>query len=270
NWLAVLLIAWLMPAADLLGARAADEEKRQAAAKSQQITKAVTPLIKNAKKRLQNRPALKEQLAALDDIQAKLAKLADRPEDLAVQTVKDVTSLAEQIRQQQLQSLQRQTEAMRSSLARAAAANASGLVQQLAKSLASGDYQQASRLLQQLQGQVQAAAKDPAKAAQLAGQLQQLADALQKQALSAQLAAQLKAAGVPDEQLQNLKDKIAAGAELSKAELQELKKSMLNSGLSMNQANQLLQKIASACQGAGAACKLGNCLGNAAAGLMQA
>jgi len=270
TWLAALLVAWLFPAADLLGRRQTGRKQQLAKQKSEQLAKKVTPLIKKVKKRAARNPALKKQLKALDDVEAQLAKLTKPPDRFAVQTVKKLTSLAEQVRKQQLPGLQRRSDAMRASLSKLGALDASGVVQRLAKALAAGNYQQATRLLRQIQSQVQQAAKDPQKAAVLAGQLQALAEALKNQSLSPKLAEQLKAAGLSPQQIQALKNKIASGTPLSEAELQQLRQTMLKNGLTPAQANALLQKLAAACQGAAMAGKLGSCLGNAAAALKAA
>ena len=265
------LLVWLLPTYDVMGRMRAEERKKEQAAKAQQVIAQEVKKAQEVRERMKQKGLLTEDLKnKLDEMEAKMAELARNPEKMSVEPIKPMTSLKEQIKQDQ-GNLQQQLEGMQSALAKLSLSqmNKEGLVSKLSKELATGNFKDAKESMKELQAKIQEAAKDPAKAAELASDLAKLAAALQDQSLDNKLSNELKAAGLSDDQLNKLDQAMKQGKQLSEADMKDLKDAMKQQGLSESQATEMMQKLASAMKGAQMACQMGQALSDAAQCMKQ-
>jgi len=271
GWVAALLVFWLMPTFDVTGKLQATQKKKEEIKKQQEIVAKQVQQIQKAREQLRKTEKPDVQLARkLEELEQRMTDLSKQPEKMGVEAVKQTTNLKEEIRQQQ-QALQQQTDAMQAALSKLALAKMDGKSQvaEFSKALASGNFKESKEALQVLQKKIQDAAKDPAKAAELARQLDELAKALQEQALSESLAKQLKAAGLTQEQMDRLAKALKEGKVMTAEQMKDLQQAMKDQGLSDAQISEMMQKISNALKAGQMACKLGQSMADAAAQLKQ-
>jgi hypothetical protein len=271
GWGAALLLVLFLPTLDLTGRAQATQKQKEDLKKQQEIVAKQVEKVQKVREEI--RKAAKpdaEMDKKLTEFEQKMASLSTQPDKMGVQAVKQMTSLQEEVRKQQ-QALQQQAEAMQVSLSKLALANldSKSQVSQFSKALASGDFKESRNALQQMQKQIQDAAKDPAKAAELAKQLDELARQLKDQSLSQDLAKQLKAAGLTKEQMDKLAKAAKDGKPLTEAQKQDLQQAMKNQGLSDAQVQQMMQKLDNALKASQMANKLGQSMADAARDLKQ-
>lgn len=272
TWILAVLLFWLLPTWDVMGKMQADLKKKEQTRKIDVITKEVVkPKVDEIMKRMQDKGLLTEDMKSkLEDLGNKIADLTKTPEKMSVEPIKPMTALKEEMKQEQT-SLQKQVEGMQSALNKLSLSqmDKEGLVGKLSKELAGGNLKEAKESLKELQAKVQEAAKDPAKAADLAKEMEKLAAALQDQSLSDKLAKELKAAGASDAQMNKLNQAMKQGKQLSEQDMKDLQQSMKQQGLSDSQISETMQKLSTAMKGAQMANKLGQSLSDAAAGMKQ-
>lgn len=270
GWAAALLLLWLLPS-DLTGKAQATQKQKEELKKQQEIVARQVEKIQKAREEIKkaDKPNL-ELDKKLNELEQQMTNLTKQPDKMGVEAVKQVTNLKEETQKQQ-QALQQQTEAMQASLSKLALANldSKSQVSQFSKALASGNFKESKNALEQLQKQIQAAAKDPAKAAELAKQLDELAKQLKEQSLSEDLAKQLKAAGLTKDQMDKLAKALKDGKPLTEAQKKDLQQAMKDQGLSDAQAQQMMQKLNNALKASQMANKLGQSMSDAAQDLKQ-
>ncbi len=271
GWGAALLVLWLLPTFDVTGQLQARQQRQEAEKKQQEIVARQVEQIRQAREQLQKSSKPDTEFnEKLKRIENQLTSMMQQPEKAGVEAVKQTTSLKEEVRKQQ-EALQQQAQGLQTSLSKLAMAqlDSKGLVRELSKSLASGDYKGARAALQQLQQEIQAAAHDPARAEQLASQLDELARALKDQSLSEQMSGELAAAGLNQQQIDSIDEAMQQGKPLSAEQMQNLQQAMRNQGLSDAQISQMMQKLANRMQACQMACRLGQSMADSARNLRQ-
>lgn len=271
-WGVALLVVWLLPTWDITGRMQAQQKKQEQAKRIEVATKEVIkPKIDEVRERLKEKGLLNQDMKnKLDEMESKMADLAKKPEKMSVEPIKPMTALKEEMKQEQ-NNLQKQLEGMQSALNKLSLSqmDKSGLVSKLSKELATGNLKEAKESLKQLQEKIQEAAKDPAKAEELAKEMEKLAAALQDQSLSDKLSKELKAAGLSDAQMDKINQSMKQGKTLTSQDLKDLQQSMKQQGLSDQQISDAMQKLSTAMKGSQMANKLGKSLADAAAGMKQ-
>jgi hypothetical protein len=271
GWGAALLVLWLMPTFDVTGKLQAVQKKKEEIKKQQEIVARQVEQIQKAREQLQKADKPDVQLTRkLEELEQRMTDLSKQPEKMGVEAVKQTTSLKDEVRQQQM-ALQQQTDAMQAALSKLALANmdAQSQVGQFSRALAGGNFKESKEALQALQKRIQDAAKDPAKAAELAKQLDELAKALKEQAMSESLAKQLKAAGLSKDQMDKLAKALKEGKVMTADQMKDLQQAMKDQGLSDAQIGEMMQKIGHAMKAGQMANRLGQCMADAAAQLKQ-
>ncbi len=273
GWAAALVVLWLVPMYYSPAKVQANQKKQEELKKQQEIVARKVEQIQKAKEQIQKTGKGDVELTKkLEELEQRLAGLGKQPDNskMGVEAVKQVSNLKEEVLKQQ-QSLQKETDAMQGALAKLALADMDSKTQisEFSKVLASGDFKQSKAALQQLQKQIQEASKDPAKAAELAKQLDALAKALKDQSMSAELSKELKAAGLSKEQMDKLAQALKDGKSLSEAQKQELQKAMKDQGLSDQQVGEMMKKLSNAMKASQMANKLGQSMADASANLKQ-
>ncbi len=271
GWGAALLLLWLLPTIDVTGQLQATQKKKDEIKRQQEIVTKQVEQIQKAKEQLQKADKPNVELTKkLDELEQQLTSMSKQPEKMGIEAVKEMTSLKDQARQQ-AQNLQQQTEALQASLSKLALTkmDSESLVNQFSKQLAGGNFKESKQALQQLQKQIADAGKDPAKAAELAKQLDQIAKALKDQQIPEELAKQLKAAGMNQQQMQKLAQAMKDGKPMSAADMKNLQQAMKDQGLSDQQMNQMMQKLNNALKASQMANKLGQSMADASADLKQ-
>lgn len=272
GWLAALLVLWLLPTIDVTGKLQATQKKQEEIRKQQEIVAQKVEQIKKVQEQLKKENKADSELAKkLDESLQNLTNLGQQPDKMpGVEAMKQVTSLKDELRQQQ-QDLRKQADAMQAALAKLALANmdSQSKISEFSKALASGDFKQSKAALQQLQQEIQEASKDPAKAAELAKQLEALSQALKNQSMPESLNKELQAAGLNKEQMDKLAEATKDGKPLTEAQKQQLQQAMKNQGLSDQQVSEMMKKIDNALKASQMANKLGQSMADAAADMKQ-
>ncbi len=174
GWVAALVLLWLVPAYYSPAKLQATQKKQEEMRKQQEIVSKKVEQIEKAREQMQKTGKGDVELTKkLDELQQKLTDLTKQPDNtkMGVEAVKQVSNLKDEVLKQQ-QALQKETDAMQGALAKLALAKMDSQTQvsEFSKALASGDFKQSKAALEQLQKEIQAASKDPAKAAELAKQ----------------------------------------------------------------------------------------------------
>ncbi len=261
--LAALLLLWLMPSYDLMGLLARqrqEEEKRQKLETTQAAVQQVTEQLKQISR---DEDVLKE-LKELDALAEMEPNMAMEPDKLRREAAKKIEELSERLKQRQESAQYDELDEFKKMMRRLRQEQRSeSPVAELRKSLAQGDFQAATRAIEKLKEDLAKAqsADNKAQVQSMQQQLAKLAKEMDALANQKRLEDDLKRAGLSKKERQDLLEN------LSKRDLESMKKSLEKKGLSKEQVKKLMKQIAKS-KGACSKCKgLAGSLAAAAAGM---
>ena len=244
----VLTMAY-MPQKDLLGFIRNSEQKQQEA----QVIAVTQKQIEQTAKEI---AAVVKQLDA-NQMDSELAQLAQMPSDLSPdaakrQAIEKLGVLADKVEQMQ-QSVQQQSVDILKSMLKQMKSSQAGELANVRMALAKGDFSQASKLLQQLQKQVEEGGLSDQQKKDLAEQLQNLAKEMKN------LAEKQKAI---EDELQ----KMGLDKSLAKMDKEQLQKALQDKGLSSEKVEQLMDKMEASRQAAGRMSSMAEAMASAGSG----
>lgn len=245
NWagstlIAALLVLWLMPSYDLLGllARQQEIEKQRKALETTQV--AVQQTMERVKQLAENNPALKDIEGFQDLVDPKTDGATD-PDELKRDAIKRLDRLEEKLKAQQESAQSDELQEIKKMLQRLGEPQqAESAVDKLRQGLAKGDFQSAQKAIKELQEKL-AKAKSEGNEAQVQAmqkQLSKLADEMDKLASQKRLEQELKKSGLREKDAKDLLEN------LSKRDLESIKKELEKKGLSPEQVKKLMKQVA--------------------------
>ena len=252
TWLIAAAIIFFMPQKDLLGFLRKDRQQQELARQLEQtkvdIKDAADP-VKLAIKQL-GEPELADALSKLDQT-PKDAK----PQDIKRQAIRNLGDLSDKIQQMQsgmkldsVNLLQKMFKQLRGS--------SDVFSEKLRLALAKGQFSQASNLMSELQKELATGNLSPEQQKALTGQLQDLAKRLQELAQK-------------NEEFEKELEKLGLNKELAELSEQQLRQTLMKQGLAAENIEELLRK-ASAFRSAASMCAgLGNAMAACGAGSGQ-
>lgn len=255
-----MLVAGLMllvPAGML--ERSEAKEQRELARRIERTRVEVKERLDPIKKIAETNPALKDLKAELEKLEQEPAGKLMKPQDIRREAIKKIDKLSDVLKKQRGDERFDKVSEMKKMLRRVRQQN-QGATQKLTKALAKGDFKAAREELEQLQDMLATLKheQDQEMVKNLQDQLKSLAKQLDKIADDKQLREKLEKAGVKKEDVERMLKN------LSKKDLDQLKKQLQEKGMSQKQIEKLtkqLQSRKSACT----ACKaMSQAMGNAA------
>lgn len=258
---AALLILWVFPTLDLVGAQ---QQKRQEEQKSDAVQRTeaqVRPVIQQTLEKIRDQnPALKDDLDALAPLQT--AAQPQTPLDVRRDALKKIEQLGEKLESKRNSAELAKVDEFKRMLRRLAAEEKSNsAVGQLAQSLAKGDFKSAQAAIAALQKELSrtpATPQEQQQAEDLKKQLKQLSEKIDQIAANdRKLEEKLRDAGLSQEELKK------ALENLKKEDFQAVAKQLADKGLSQEQVNKAMQEIQKRCQACSSASKLASKLGSA-------
>jgi len=248
-WTVTVALVLLLPQHDLLGFRRDWQEDQKKAEAAQQAQMQVKKAVQQAKAavRAMSDPNLVADLKKLDELGQ-----AAEPQEAKREAIKALGDLAEKIQQMQEGAQARTADTLQQML-KQLHGSADPFSQQVRLALAKGDFAGASKMLAQLQSQLNDGSLPEEKRKALAAQMQELAKELTK--LSEQ-----------KRQIEDELAKLGLDKQLAQASPEQLRQALQNRGLSPEMIDQLLKKV-QAGQAASALCAdLGQALAGAVTG----
>lgn len=227
TWMVVIALVFLLPQKDLLGLVKKKQQEQQQAKQVEQAkaeVKQTADTVKAVVEKLDD-PALKEELKKLEGLAQ-----AGQPQEVKREAIKTLGDLSDKLKQMQGTTPVDAANMMQQMLQRLRGSS-DPVSQQLRAALAKGDFAQASNLLGQLQKDLASGKLTDQQRKDTAQQLQQLAQELQK--LSEQ-----------KRDLEQELEKLGLDKKLAQMNEQQLKQALQQQGLKPEQIDQLLQKMA--------------------------
>jgi len=248
-WIFAGAIVLFMPQKDLLGfLRKQDEQKEQVKKVEQakaEIKEAATP-VKLAVSQL-GKPELAEALSKLEE----MPKDA-RPEDIKREAIRALGDLSEQIKKMQ-SSAQLETAELMQKMFKQLRSSSDMFSQKMVQALATGNFAEASNLLDQMRKELEESKLTEEQRKALAEQLQNLARQIQQLAQK-------------NEELEKELEKLGLDKNLAKMDEKQLREALQKQGLSSEKVEELLKKAA-ACRSASNRCsRLGDAMASCGAG----
>lgn len=248
-WIFAGAIVLFMPQKDLLGfLRKQDEQKEQVKKIEQakaEIKEAATP-VRLAVSQL-GKPELAEALSKLEEM-PKDAK----PEDIKREAIRALGDLSEQIKKMQ-SSAQLETAELMQKMFKQLRASSDMFSQKMVQALATGNFAEASNLLDQMRKELEESKLTEEQRKALGEQLQNLAKQIQQLAQK-------------NEELEKELEKLGLDKNLAKMDEKQLREAMQKQGLSSEKVEELLKKAA-ACRSASNRCsRLGDAMASCGAG----
>jgi len=248
-WIFAGAIVLFMPQKDLLGfLRKQDEQKEQVKKIEQakaEIKEAAAP-VRLAVSQL-GKPELAEALSKLEE----MPKDA-RPEDIKREAIRALGDLSEQIKKMQ-SSAQLETAELMQKMFKQLRASSDMFSQKMVQALATGNFAEASNLLDQMRKELEESKLTEEQRKALAEQLQNLAKQIQQLAQK-------------NEELEKELEKLGLDKNLAKMDEKQLREALQKQGLSSEKVEELLKKAA-ACRSASNRCsKLGDAMASCGAG----
>ena len=234
--LAALLL--LLPSGLLLG-----EEVEQQARQSEEVkrTKVVVQRrLEEVKKLAQANPALKDLKEDLEKLDLTAPDRLQNPEQVRHEAIKKIDRLSDALREQRQDSRFDKTEQIKKMLRSIKPpGEARTTAQKLAQSLAKGDFKAANEQIKAMQEQLakMQSPQDAAKLQQMQKQLAELAKKISAAADDKQLTQKLLQAGLKKEDLERML------RNLSKKDLDQLRKQLQKQGLSQKEIDKLAQQL---------------------------
>lgn len=273
---AAVMLYGFMPKLDLLAGQDDQDDsdqQRDVAIERENITVAVNETFKKIKELAENNPSLKDL-----DLSPEPIDFPDNPsatpEDIRVEAVKRIDKVSNDLARKKDEAEMAGLDELKRMLSRLDPKRGKDPASKLSQALASGDMSAAKKALQDLQKQLEQAARkgDPAAKRKL-DDLQKKLDALAKQLAklgdTKKLEKELeRKAGLSPEQAKKLLEKLA---KMDPKQLQkELQKRLADSGMTPKQIEELAKKMAKQQQAMKQCQGLGECLAQAAKAMQQA
>jgi hypothetical protein len=236
TWAIAIALVCLLPQKDLLGLQKEKKRQEQQAKQVQEAkaeVKQTTEAVKAVVDKLDD-PALKEELKKLEGLAQ-----AGQPQEVKREAIKTLGDLADKIKQMQGNTQMDAANMMQQMLQRLRGST-DPFSQQVRAALAKGDFAQAANLLGQLQKDLAAGKLSDPQRKEMARQLQQLAQELQK------VAEQKR-------ELEQELEKLGVDKKLAGMSPPQLKLALQQQGLKPEQIEQIMKKVAAA-QMAGSQC----------------
>lgn len=248
-WIFAGAIVLFMPQKDLLGFLRKQYEQKEQVKKIEQakaeIKEAAAP-VKLAVSQL-GKPELAEALSKLED----MPKDA-RPEDIKREAIRALGDLSEQIKKMQ-SSAQLETAELMQKMFKQLRSSSDMFSQKMVQALATGNFAEASNLLDQMRKELEESKLTEEQRKALAEQLQNLAKQIQQLAQK-------------NEELEKDLEKLGLDKNLAKMDEKQLREALQKQGLSSEKIEELLKKAA-ACRSACNRCsKLGDAMASCGAG----
>ncbi len=261
---AVLVAGIMLLLPDGMLERSEAREQRELARRVERTRVEVKERLKPIKKIAETNPALEDLKKELEKLEQEPAGKLMQPQDIRREAIKKIDKLSDVLRKQRADQRFDQVSEMKKMLRRVRQRN-QGATQKLTKALAKGDFKAAKEEVQRLQDMLATLKhkEDQEMVKQLQDQLKDLAKQLDKIADDKQLREKLEQAGIKKEDVERLLKN------LSKKDLDQLKKLLREQGLSQKQIDKLAKQLQSR-QAACTACqRMSQAMGNAASAAAQ-
>jgi len=235
-WLTVVILISVLPQYDLLGSlrkKEQQQKKVQQAQKAQAEVKQTTKTVKLAVQRM-DQPELADALAQLDRLPEGL-----KPQAAKIQAIRKLGDLSDQIKKMSASKQMDSLNIMEQMLKRLHA-TPDAFSQKLTLALAKGNFDQAAKMLQQMQQKINQGELSDQQKKDLTRQLQNLAQQLQ------QMAQEKK-------ELEKELEKQGLNKKLAQLNEKQLRQALNKKGLSSEKIEELMQKAA-ACRSAASRC----------------
>lgn len=253
SMLSVALAAMMFLVSPGLLARSEAKEDLTLTTELAQTKIAVKRQMDSVRQLMQSHPALETMEDKLGELDQQAGGQLRRPSDVRHEAIKKIDKLADAVKQKRLGDKYQATRDMRKLLRGLKAPKSSDAqTQKLNKALRDGDYKAARKEIARIQEQLATLKmeKDEELVAKLSKQLSDLAKQLEKVSKDKKLEQRLKQAGVKPEDVKRLLEN------LTKKDLDQLKKTLEKNGLSQQQIEKIAKQLQRKQQSSGMAQKL--------------
>lgn len=257
--IAIIVAGVLLLLPDGMLERSEAKEQRELARRIERTRVEVRERLQPIKKIAETNPALKDLKQQLEKLEQDPNGKLMQPQDIRREAIKKIDKLSDALRKQRGSDRFDKVHEMKKMLRRIRQRN-QGATGKLTKALAKGDFKTAQEEVKQLQDMLATLKhkEDREMVKQLQNQLKTLSKQLEKIADDKQLREKLEQAGVKKEDVERMLKN------LTKKDLDQLKKQLQQNGLSQKQADQLAKQLQSRKSACTACKRMSQAMSNAA------